>query len=77
MPTVTTSYRLLQPRHRRLGGGSTAIDLVPPTANHPRTGSTWMAPAPPVLPYTSPTGSHHLCNFAFWNVRPTRSGSYL
>lgn len=69
MPTVITSYRLLQPRHRRLGGGSSVIDLVPPTANHPTTGSPWSAPAPAVLPYTTPAGTHHLCNFAFWNVR--------
>lgn len=76
MPDVTTQYRMFVPRRRRIGGGGSAIDLVPPTTNSVSGDAAGSAPDTIEVHYPGPQSDAGEANFAFWSVQGSSDGEY-
>lgn len=76
MPNVTTQYRMFVPRRRRIGGGGSAIDLVPTTVNLVTGDASAGAPDTIEVHYPTPKADAGEANFAFWSVIGSSDGEY-
>jgi hypothetical protein len=78
MPDVTTQFLMFVPRRRRIGGGGSAINVLPPSTN-PVTSPGWNAPGAPEtidVHYPNPSSPAHPANFAFWSVVGSADGEF-
>ena len=76
MPNVTTQYRMFVPRRRRIGGGGSAIDLVPSSVNLVTGDASAGAPDTIEVHYPNAQADAGEANFAFWSVIGSTDGEY-
>jgi hypothetical protein len=78
MPDVTTQFLMFVPRRRRIGGGGSAINVLPPASN-PVSSSVWHGPGAPEtidVHYPNPGSPLAPTNFAFWSVVGSANGEF-